>query len=103
MFERRFLYICAANFTLDSYYTPDDMRQTFTTPSRGRRIVEPPSIVSPGCLRRLLDVLRTFGLNPRHVERSPEGHVTLHADAENPEAPPDPLAKWEADRASPYH
>lgn len=60
-------------------------------------------ILSPDYLRRLLDVLFSFGFNPKRIELSPEGHVTLHADAESSAPLPDRLAEWEAGRASRAH
>lgn len=73
-------------------------------PKEGRpQVSNRRSAVSPDYLRRLLHVLFSFGFSPRRVELSPEGHVTLHGDADAVEALPDPLAKWEADRASRPH
>lgn len=60
-------------------------------------------ILSPDYLRRLLEVLFSFGFNPKRVDLSPDGGVTLHADVDAPAAPPDALADWEAKRASRPH
>ena len=60
-------------------------------------------VISPDYLKRLLDVLISFGFSPTRIELSPEGHVTLHADAAACDPPLDPLAKWEAGRASRAH
>lgn len=59
--------------------------------------------LTPVQLQRLLDVLSNFGFTAKRVEISPEGAVTLHADAASPPPRLDLLADWEAKRGAHLH
>ena len=59
--------------------------------------------LTPAQLQRLLDVLSNSGFSTKRVEISPEGAVTLHADAATPPPKLDLLADWEAKRGAHIH